>query len=99
MANREVYITTTDNPYNPRENFDEWYAYDTRHGYNTCSYLARLAFTSSGISDEANKQELEAAIDDIIKFNLTGNYKKLVFEDGKLSNGSSNPETNTPRGV
>lgn len=84
MASREVYITTTDNPYSPRDKFDEWYAYDTRLGYNTCAYLARCAFTSSGISDEDNDAEVEAAIDDIIKFNLTGNYKKLVYVDGKL---------------
>ena len=86
MANREVYLTTSDNPFNPREKFDEWYNYDTQHGYNTCSYLARIARTSSGISDEDNDQEVESAINEILKFNLTGNYQKLVYEDGKLIN-------------
>ena len=99
MASREVYITTSDNPYSPRDQFDEWYAFDTQHGYNTCAYLARCAFTSSGISDKDNDLEVESAINDILKFNLTGNYQKLVYEDGKLLNTPSNEENNTPRGV
>ena len=85
MATREVYITTSDNPYDPREKFDEWYAYDVAQGYNTCAYLARLAFTSPGISEEDNDQAVESAIDEIIKYNLTGNYEKLIYVDGKKS--------------
>ncbi len=83
MASKEVYITTTDNPFDPREQFDEWYAYDVAQGYNTCAYLARLAFTSPGISDESNEEEVESAINEILKYNLTGNYQKLVYIDGK----------------
>ena len=85
-TDRTVYITTEDNPYNPHTHFDEWYAYDTAHGYNSCAYLARLARTSYGISDRENDLEIEEAIDKICNLNLTGNYKKLVFIDGKLQN-------------
>lgn len=84
MANREVYLTTTDNPYDPKENFNEWYAYDTSKGYDTCGYLARIAKTSEGNSDLDNDQEIERAIDEILEFNLLGNYKKIVYENGKL---------------
>lgn len=82
MASKEVYITTMDNPFDPRENFDEWLAYDVAQGYNTCAYLARLAFTSPGISDEDNEDEVESAIDEIIKYNLTGNYQKIIYING-----------------
>lgn len=37
----ESYITTTDNPYNPQTQFDEWYAYDAMLGYNTTQRLAK----------------------------------------------------------
>ena len=36
-------LTTLDNPYNPKEEFTKWYAWDTQNGYNTSEYLARLA--------------------------------------------------------
>ena len=43
QKNRAVMLTTTDNPYNPFKNFDEWFMYDTEKGYNSCGYLARIA--------------------------------------------------------
>ena len=38
----EAYITTTDNPFNPQTQFDEWYTYDTTLGYNTLQRLAKM---------------------------------------------------------
>ena len=87
---RTVYLTTEDNPYNPDTNFEEWYAFDTQHGYNTCAYLARMAKTSPAISEELNDQEIEEAIDRIVALNLTGNYKKIISEKEN--------QTPTPRG-
>lgn len=37
----ESYITTTDNPWNPQSNFDEWYKFDTDMGYFTPQRLAK----------------------------------------------------------
>lgn len=74
----EVMLTTEDNPYNPLTDFDDWYAYDTQHGYHTCSYLARIAMTSEDLTDEENDAEINRAIDEILAFNLTGNYKKVT---------------------
>ena len=81
---RVVYLTTADNPYNPYTQFDEWFAFDTQHGYNSCAYLARLAHPATGLSDRENNLEIEDAIDRIVDLNLTGNYKKLVFINGIL---------------
>lgn len=72
-----VYLTTFDNPYDPHTNFDEWYMFDTDHGYNSCSYLARIAKTSDALSDEENEREIERAIDDIIKYDFMNIYKKV----------------------
>jgi hypothetical protein len=70
-------LTTEDNPFDPFENFDEWFAFDTQKGYNTCSYLARIANISPEMSPEEEELEVERAIDEILEFNLLGNYKKV----------------------
>ena len=75
-------ITTVDNPYDPRTQFDEWYAYDRDRARlhncpDTCSLLARLANTSPTLSDELNSQIIEDAIDDIIKYDPEKSYKKI----------------------
>lgn len=75
---RIVKITTEDNPFDPIDDFDNWYAFDTSNGYNTLSYLARIARTSDDLPEEENQKEIERAIDEICYFNLTGNYKKVV---------------------
>lgn len=71
-------LTTIDNPYDPFTDFDNWYNYDELKGYHTCSYLARIANTSSSLSDELNSIEIEAAIDEICELNINGIYRKVT---------------------
>ena len=80
MAKREVMLTTADNPYDPFTQYDDWYSFDQSKGYYTSEYLARIAKTSSNLSDEDYNLEVENAINEILKFNLTGNYKKVIKE-------------------
>lgn len=70
-------ITTSDNPYDPETQFDEWYAFDEGKGYHTCSYLARIARTSEALSDYDNMLAIESAIDEIVRLNVNGNYIKI----------------------
>jgi len=74
----ERMLTTEDNPYDPFTQFEEWYAFDIQNGYNTCSYLARIAMTSNELSDKDYDQALDSAIDEILEYNLTGNYKVVT---------------------
>lgn len=74
-------ITTVDNPFNPYENFDSWFMFDMDKGYNTCSYLSRVAHTSDSLSDSENDAEIERAIDEIIKYNPTNMYRKVKVGD------------------
>lgn len=78
---REIMLTTIDNPYNPFTHFDEWFAYDEAKGYYTCSYLARFAYTSSDLSDLDQQQAIEKAMDEIVFTNPLGIYKK-IYKDG-----------------
>ena len=70
-------LTTTDNPYDLFTQYDAWYRFDEGKGYHSCAYLARIARTSDQLSDAENEQELERAIDDIIKYDPLGIYKKV----------------------
>lgn len=76
----DVMLSTVDNPYNPFDDFDNWYNYDVRHGYNSCSYLSRIANTSDELSENLNQLEIERAIDEILEFNINGLYCKVTRE-------------------
>jgi hypothetical protein len=75
-----VMLTTIDNPFDPFEQFDEWYAYDVSKGYNTCGYLARIVNSSPELSDTDDVLAIEQAMKEIVDINLLGIYK-LVSKD------------------
>lgn len=77
---RQCLLTTEDNPYDPFTQFEQWDAFDRQKGYFTCAYLGRIARTSPDLSDVDYNLAVEDAIDDILKFNLNGNYKKVFNE-------------------
>lgn len=71
-------LTTIDNPFNPFKNFSEWFLFDVEKGYNSCSYLGRIARTSDQLSDKENDEEIERAIDEIIEHDFMGIYIKVT---------------------
>lgn len=75
-----VALTTHDNPYDPFDDFNKWFMFDNDHGYNSCSYLARIARTSDALTPDENSKVLEEAIDDIIRIDPVGIYKKVTQE-------------------
>ena len=70
-------LTTFDNPYNPFDQFEEWFLFDMQQGYNTCSYLDRVADLPNDLSDEEEKTATEQAIDSIILHDFMNIYKKI----------------------
>ena len=79
MATKTM-LTTFDNPYDPFNEFDSWFLFDVEKGYNTCSYLARIARPADQLSEEENEKEVERAIDEIIKYDFQNIYKKVKEE-------------------
>lgn len=77
VSNTPVALTTFDNPFSPFTQFDDWFIWDTTHGYNSCGYLARIARTSSQLTDEENNVEIERAIDEIIALDFMNIYRKV----------------------
>jgi hypothetical protein len=73
----QTMLTTTDNPYDPFDDYDSWYNYDKQMGYHSPSYLARMVVSSNELSDLDQHLAIEMAIDEIIELNVLGIYKKV----------------------
>lgn len=71
-------LTTIDNPFDPFDQFEDWYRFDTDKGYCSCQYLDRIARTSDQLSDLENEEEIERAINEIIKYDFMNVYKKVT---------------------
>ncbi len=76
-------LTTIDNPFDPFTQFDEWYVYDTQKGYNSCSYLDRICSISLDLPTEEASNDIETAIDEIIKNDFRGIYVKVSDKQEK----------------
>jgi hypothetical protein len=75
----DVMLTTSDNPYDPFTQFDNWYSFDTEKGYNTCSLISRFAKTSINLTDEVNDELIDHAYNEIIHISPTVLGFKDVF--------------------
>ena len=78
MNKDEYFITTSDNPFDYFNDFDNWQQFDEDNNYYTLSYIARIrdTYPESLDSEEENKI-MNQVFNDIIELNLTGNYKKV----------------------
>ena len=88
MSNR-VALTTVDNPFDPFEQFNDWFEFDIEKGYYTCSRLARLANLSDDMSEAESNKEIERAIDELIKYDVFDVYKKVTKETSEDSDNES----------
>lgn len=73
-----VMLTTIDNPFSPFTEFGAWYNYDVASGYHTSDFLARILTDSDDMSDADIEVAIEQAVDEVVKFNVQGNYIKVV---------------------
>lgn len=87
----EVMLSTIDNPYNPFDNFDQWYSYDEMKARQEnrptcCGYLARVDASSDEVSEAEQIQTMNDIIDEILELNLSGKFIKLTrSEAAKLA--------------
>lgn len=74
MDDRVPYLTTVDNPYNPRDEFKAWYEFDRLRGYHTTELLDRRTFSSEHLSEADQEDSRVAAIEEIVEENVSGMY-------------------------
>lgn len=67
-------LSTKDNPWNPHTHFDQWYAWDIAHGYNTLGYLERLCPHAVGLADVDQEMLIQDAYNRIMLDNVNGLY-------------------------
>lgn len=83
---RSIALSTSDNPYNPITDYDNWERFDMEHKYYTNDYLDRVCHTTRNFGDELYLQDIEHVIDEAVKFNLIScqaegvSYVKVVHE-------------------
>lgn len=87
----ECMLTTIDNPFDPFEQFTSWRLFDLEKGYNSCERLARFVHLADELSDDETNEEIERAIDEVIKYDFLDIYKKVRRSDA--NNNSSDKET------
>lgn len=75
---RVAMLTTVDNPFDPFEDYPAWYRFDTQAGYDSASFLGRIVIDSEEMSEADQHLATEQAIDEIVRENVTGMYKKVV---------------------
>ena len=78
---KKVNITTIDNPFDPFNEFDSWFAFDTEKGYYTSSKLGRLTHLSDDMTEKEESEEIERAINRLIEIDPLDIYIKVERED------------------
>ena len=64
----DYYITTKDNPYDPKSQFDEWYTYDLMLGYNTLQRLAKMEdYLTNELKIDDETQMQNVAMSELIR--------------------------------
>ena len=73
-----AYLTTKDNPFNPKTQYEEWSSFDHAQGYYTEQYLAsQIPDIRGNLPDLIEKLEADA-IDEIVRLDIFGrNYVRL----------------------
>ena len=73
-------LTTFDNPFDPFEQFTSWLLFDKEKGYNSSERLMRIANISDDMTQKEVDEEIERAIDEIIKYDFMNIYVKVKKE-------------------
>ena len=73
-------LTTIDNPFDPFEQFTSWLLFDKEKGYNSSERLMRIANISDDMTQKEVDEEIERAIDEIIKYDFMNIYVKVKKE-------------------
>lgn len=79
-------LTTVDNPYDPRIDFDAWYSQDLQLAMlnnrpTTFGLIDRLTGSSDFLSEDEKELMIQQTIDDIIANDKENIYKRIEITD------------------
>lgn len=89
---RTFALSTIDNPFNPFEDFDNWFLFDCEKGYYSLSRIARLSNTSEDMSDKEEAIATEKAIERLIEIDPLNIYVKVYKPGFKPEKTEKNQE-------
>lgn len=78
-------LTTFDNPFDPFEDFTSWMLFDKEKGYDSSERLMRIAKLSDDMTQKEVDDEIERAINEIVKYDFMNIYKKVTQPNGNPS--------------
>ena len=82
----KVMLSTKDNPFDPFEQFTPWDLYDKEKGHNSSELLAKIAHFSDDMTEKEEDDEIERAIDEIVKYDPLNKYikktRKVATDEG-----------------
>lgn len=70
-------LSTIDNPFNPFEDYSSWLMFDKEKGYDSAERLMRIAKLTDDMTQKEENEEIERAIDEIIKYDILNVYTKV----------------------
>lgn len=65
-------LSTSDNPYNPHTEWDDWYTWDERSGYHSLSLLGRIIRSSDELPASLQHEAYDDAVAEIVRENVSG---------------------------
>lgn len=74
-----LHLTTTDNPFSPIDDYDNWSKFDHDHGYNTDELVARIVGPIDfDLPEVIVNEAFDDAIEWLMEWNPTGNYSVIT---------------------
>ena len=70
-------LSTIDNPFNPFEDYSSWLMFDKEKGYDSAERLMRIAKLTDDMTQKEENEEIERAINEIIKYDILNVYIKV----------------------
>ena len=75
---RRVAITTSDNPFDPFDDFASWYNFDEQKGYRLVEMLGRITSVSDELPERDQLRVIEESIDLLVLIGVPEGVKKIV---------------------
>lgn len=74
---KDLMLTTMDNPFNPKENYDQWRNWDIANHYHTESLLARVVEIPEDADEFTIQEAIKMGMLSILEDDVTHTYRLI----------------------